>query len=218
MGISVILFLLVGVIPSYSSSYDIPPWVKAVASFWAEGDISDDDFGEAILFLIDQEVLKIPLIASLREQVAQLESDVDRLEKENKRLREGLDEVASPTPSPKPSLPTPTPGVAHVLIPTNTSSPGCELANKCYDPAVLRINSGESVTWINKDTTEHTVTSGNPKNGPNGIFDSGLFGTDEIFSVEFTKSGNYHYYCVVHPWMEGDVFVSSSLSSPGGYE
>ena len=41
---------------------------------------------------------------------------------------------------------------------------------------VITIPPLDTVTWKNADTAAHTVTSGTVENGPDGIFDSSLFG------------------------------------------
>ena len=71
----------------------------------------------------------------------------------------------------------------------------------------ITINIGEEVVWKNADTASHTVTSGTPADGPDDIFDSGLFAPGKSFSFTFTEEGQYPYYCIVHPWMIGTVFV-----------
>lgn len=72
----------------------------------------------------------------------------------------------------------------------------------------IAITQGEQVRWENQDNAAHTVTSGTPETGPDGIFDSELFGPGETFTFEFTKVGEYPYYCVIHPWMIGHITVS----------
>ena len=54
-------FLPLLLVPVYAqeATTDIPVWVKGVANFWVEGNISDDEFGEAITFLIEQRIFKI---------------------------------------------------------------------------------------------------------------------------------------------------------------
>jgi len=89
--------------------YSIPSWVKGVAGFWAEDKITDADFGEGLSFLIDNEIIKVPKIQSLKNEVAQLQSenknlkgDVTFLENENADLRNQLAYLNKPiqnTPS-----------------------------------------------------------------------------------------------------------------------
>lgn len=68
-----------------------------------------------------------------------------------------------------------------------------------YQPAEITIQSGETVTWINKDSVKHTATGDS--------FDSGLFGKDESFQQTFDEAGTYDYICTPHPYMEGRVIV-----------
>ncbi|HII36540.1 MAG TPA: PEFG-CTERM sorting domain-containing protein, partial [Nitrosopumilaceae archaeon] len=65
------------------------------------------------------------------------------------------------------------------------------------------------VTWTNDDTAAHTVTSGNPTDGPDGTFDSSLFGPGKTFSQPFKEAGTFPYFCMVHPWMKGVVTVQA---------
>ena len=63
----------------------------------------------------------------------------------------------------------------------------------------ITINIGDEVVWKNADTAAHTVTSGTPADGPDEMFDSGLFAPGKSFSFAFTEKGQYPYYCLVHP-------------------
>jgi len=87
-------------------------------------------------------------------------------------------------------------------------SPGCEITQECYLPYSQNIKVGGTVTWKNTDTKAHTVTSGNPKDGPSGVFDSGLIKKGGSFSKTFDKAGTYDYFDQIHPWMKGKVVVS----------
>ncbi len=95
-----------------------------------------------------------------------------------------------------------------VLLPSGTSVPGCEETNACYIPTSVSINVGDTVSWDNADTAAHTITSGSAAGGPDGLFDSSLLLGGDTFEVTFDSAGNYDYYCLVHPWMVGDVQVS----------
>ena len=77
----------------------------------------------------------------------------------------------------------------------------------CYFPSTITVNQGGSVEWNNKDNAAHTVTSGNPSIGHDDIFDSSLFMAGEKYKVDFNNKGTFDYYCMVHPWMEGNVIV-----------
>ena len=95
-----------------------------------------------------------------------------------------------------------------VEMPVGTSVPGCEETNACYLPADITINAGDTVEWINVDTAAHTVTGGNPADGPSGVFDSSLVMADATYAFTFDDAGMYDYFCMVHPWMVGTVTVN----------
>jgi plastocyanin len=100
------------------------------------------------------------------------------------------------------------PKTVSVIIPTGTSSPGCETSNACYTPESVTINVGDTVEWDNVDTAAHTVTGGSPADGPSGVFDSSLVMGKAKYSHTFDKAGSYDYFCMVHPWMIGKVMVN----------
>lgn len=99
------------------------------------------------------------------------------------------------------------PLIHYVSIPVNVSSPGCESTNECYLPYSLEIIAGDTISWSNDDTAAHTVTSRTP-DGPDGVFDSSLFMAGNTFDFTFDESGTYSYFCMVHPWMIGEIIVN----------
>jgi len=99
------------------------------------------------------------------------------------------------------------PKTVTVEIPSGTSVPGCEESDKCYIPASITINAGDTVEWNNADTAAHTVTGGSPSDGPSGVFDSSLVMGGASFAHTFDEAGSYDYFCMVHPWMVGDIQV-----------
>lgn len=100
-----------------------------------------------------------------------------------------------------------TTALIRVSVPYGTSVPECEITNECFLPAELNIDAGTEVIWSNEDDAAHTVTSGTPDSGPDGVFDSALFMAGNEFSHEFSSPGEYPYFCLVHPWMTGSITV-----------
>ena len=88
-----------------------------------------------------------------------------------------------------------------------SSEPGCELTNLCFIPAIATAHVGDKIIFLNGDDAPHTSTSGNPASGPNGIWDSGLQqpGVDFVFFA--TDPGTFDYFCMVHPWMVGQLDI-----------
>ena len=94
-----------------------------------------------------------------------------------------------------------------------SSTPGCENTNQCFIPNPVTIAMGGTVTWENVDNAAHTVTSGSPADGPDGVFDSSLImAGGATFSHTFDAVGTYDYFCMVHPWMAGSVIVEDEAA------
>ncbi len=95
----------------------------------------------------------------------------------------------------------------NVSIAKESGVPGCDLTDECYLPHSLEIWVGDTVSWNNVDSAAHTVTSGSPNN-PDGNFDSGMMMVNKSWEFTFTDSGEYDYYCALHPWMTGKIIVN----------
>ncbi len=98
---------------------------------------------------------------------------------------------------------------ASVSAPQGTSVPGCEETSECFVPYEVTVDVGGVVTWSNDDSAAHTVTAGGAGDGPSGVFDSSLFMAGTTFSHTFEAEGEFPYFCMVHPWMEGIVTVQA---------
>jgi plastocyanin len=75
-----------------------------------------------------------------------------------------------------------------------------EIQNFIFSPGTITISQGEYVNWTNRNSEDHTVTSDNE-------FDSGIIPMEGNFLHEFNTSGEFDYYCTLHPWMTGRVIV-----------
>jgi plastocyanin len=72
--------------------------------------------------------------------------------------------------------------------------------NFTFEPAQLTVKPGTTVTWKNRDDIPHIVVSA-------GKFRSKALDTDDSFSFTFTVSGDYKYFCSLHPHMTGMIKV-----------
>ena len=95
---------------------------------------------------------------------------------------------------------------ADVIIPIKVSRPGCDVEDICYIPSNIVAEKGKSVTWLNEDSSFHSVTSGfYPE--PSGLFDSGHLDPYQSYTLSFDEYGVYDYFCTLHPWMKAQVIV-----------
>ena len=98
-----------------------------------------------------------------------------------------------------------------------TDGPGVNqvfIQGMAFNPSSVTVSVNTSITWINKDAVNHTVTS------DTGLFDSGTLATNGTYSYNFTTAGTYSYHCKVHPSMTATIIVTEAMtpdmpSTPG---
>ena len=78
-----------------------------------------------------------------------------------------------------------------------------------FEPDPVTVSPGSNIIWDNQDNALHTATSGNPDDGPDGTFDTGLVAAGEQSEpIQMpTEPGEYAYYCTLHPFLTGTVIV-----------
>ena len=80
-----------------------------------------------------------------------------------------------------------------------------DITKSRFGPLELNVAVGDTVTFTNSDPFAHTVTS---KDDAAQQFDSGNFGENETFAVEFAAAGTYAYFCQIHPTMRATIVVN----------
>ncbi len=77
-----------------------------------------------------------------------------------------------------------------------------------FEPNPVTINVDSIIKWINVDNDIHTITSGHEDDPDKGLlFNSKIMSENDEFLHLFDKSGNFNYYCIVHPSMVGKIIV-----------
>jgi len=89
------------------------------------------------------------------------------------------------------------------------SGSGCELTEDgCYNPSTATVDVGGVVIFSNTDGAAHTFSSGVPSDDIIGLeFNSGMLSAGD--SAEWTPEnvGEFPYFCMIHPWMDGLIIV-----------
>ena len=87
--------------------------------------------------------------------------------------------------------------------------PTCIASSQVASPAtylpstiVVVLGVNDTITWTNKVSLPHTVTSDDGTS-----FDSGAMAGSGTFSFTFAKPGTYTYHCDIHPYMKATVVV-----------
>jgi hypothetical protein len=83
-----------------------------------------------------------------------------------------------------------------------------------FAPPAIDVLTGDTVTWMNDSSRQHTVTA------DDGSFDSGHISVGGMYAQRFADAGTFPYHCTLHPFMTGEVDVHDLLldrpSAPAG--
>ena len=109
-----------------------------------------------------------------------------------------------PTATPAPTL-SPEPAIEPEL-----TSLKVDISDFAFVPATVTVPVGATITWTNKDSAAHTVSS------QDNLFDSGNLPRGSAFSYTFPQEGAFLYYCAIHPSMSGKVVVGKAEATPAG--
>ncbi len=75
--------------------------------------------------------------------------------------------------------------------------------NFAFSPSTIKIKAGGTISFTNKDSAKHSITSDDGKS-----FDSGLIAKDQTKTVKApTEPGTYTFHCSLHPSMKGTLIV-----------
>ena len=80
------------------------------------------------------------------------------------------------------------------------------LEKRCFEPTVVRVDAGQTVTFTNKDPDAHAVTG---VANSWGTYDE--LGQGDTVSYQFDEAGVFPYFCVLHPSMVGAVVVGDGV-------
>jgi plastocyanin len=95
---------------------------------------------------------------------------------------------------------TPLPTTTTKPPPTTTSNQVI-IAGYKFTPQTIVVKARATVTWMNQDPEDHTVTS-----DVAGIFDKPIAAGGSV-SIIFATPGTYPYHCSIHAEMQGTVIV-----------
>lgn len=76
-----------------------------------------------------------------------------------------------------------------------------------FEPRIVKIVKGESITWINRDTKVHNLTSGDANSTlPSPFFQTGSMLPGESTTVKIdSNQQSIPYYCTMHPSERGVI-------------
>ena len=95
---------------------------------------------------------------------------------------------------------TTSPAAPRVAAPkTSAKKYNVSIIHSTFSPAVLSINRGDTVIWLNQDYGQHQIAGGS--------FVSPLLDNGQYYSFVFNKAGTFNYHCAINPSIKGTVVV-----------
>ena len=85
---------------------------------------------------------------------------------------------------------------------TETTKPEVVIENFSFSPQTFTLPAGATVTWTNRDSMPHTVTSTDKRFPKSPVLKPG-----QSYSNNFAAAGTYSYFCSIHPRMTGKIIV-----------
>jgi plastocyanin len=75
-----------------------------------------------------------------------------------------------------------------------------------FSPETVTVTVGDTVTWTNGDSTNHTATA------DGASFDTGTIAGGSSKAATFASAGTFGYHCAIHPAMTGTVVVKAATA------
>lgn len=96
--------------------------------------------------------------------------------------------------------------IALLVAPAGAAEVKVGIDNFTFNPKMVTVKAGDTVTWTNKDDIPHTVADP-------GAFKSKALDTGDSFSFTFTTPGSFDYFCSLHPHMTGRIVVEAATGA-----
>ena len=93
---------------------------------------------------------------------------------------------------------------------TDEKGTGVDIRDYCFSPTILRVSTGETVTFTNVDPVPHSVLGANATWGDYAGFKK------RSVTYRFSEPGVYPYVCTYHPGMVGAVVVGDGVGGAIG--
>lgn len=103
-------------------------------------------------------------------------------------------------------------GYTEIVISKNIFLPKCEKDDSCLSPSYSVIEVNSSLNFTNTDIAVHNLSSGSPRN-PTLDWSTGMILSQDYSLVKFEHTGEFPYYCPLHPWILGHVKVIDTFGN-----
>lgn len=86
--------------------------------------------------------------------------------------------------------------------PSESSAVNIEINDFAFNPSAITLKRGTTVTWTNKDSSPHTITSDSGDE-----LNSDTLSEGQSYSHTFNQAGIFDYHCSIHPRMKSAIVI-----------
>jgi len=98
--------------------------------------------------------------------------------------------------------------VLYAAGPAHAATVPVSISGFQFVPSNVTVKQGDTVTWTQKDTTQHTSTS------DTGVWNSPFLNLNDTFSQTFDTAGTFPYHCIPHAsFMRATVTVQAGAAN-----
>ena len=90
-------------------------------------------------------------------------------------------------------------GGDEAVTPSDGGGPMVTVETFDFQPDPLVVPAGATITFLNEDAIDHTVTAGTRENPTPEVFDVELPEQGSTFELTLDEPGTYDYFCEIHP-------------------
>ena len=90
-------------------------------------------------------------------------------------------------------------GGDQAATPSDEGGPMVTVETFDFQPDPLVVPAGATITFLNEDAIDHTVTAGTRDNPTPEVFDGELPEQGATFKLTLDEPGTYEYFCEIHP-------------------
>lgn len=83
--------------------------------------------------------------------------------------------------------------------PSDEGGPMVTVETFDFQPDPLVVPAGATITFLNEDAIDHTVTAGTREDPTPEVFDGELPERGATFELTLDEPGTYQYFCEIHP-------------------
>jgi len=164
----------------------IPNWIKNIAGFWVNDQVSDAEFIDALQFLIDDGILVVGETSVSQTVTSQNNDESESSVTEQEVLRVYTKQA----------------NTFYVTVDERGANEDCKKFSNCFTPSRIWIHPTDTIKFTNIGQIQHRLSSADRYLEPDSqLFYNQILEEGESFEYQFNQVQTYYVTCLNHPDM-----------------